>query len=303
MPGTRPVSTTPEPWGQGSSIRPTTGRQNTGRIGESFDDWTGPEKRLPRRGSADSPLSFLLPVYRSSHGEADRRAAGQRTATRLEKTAREAEEREKRRREASERWVREGTRLSWDELQAGVACRGCGEPIIDNLGGFPARVKETPEQRKAREDKEGAYQRRHPDCHEAQWTMQGSRTIHCCGCCPPPPLGPVLTAKVAEIFRRPRPPEHEYVWWRVDFRCGHHVEVRRHKSIQYLTESAVDCADCGEVRGVLHRARKSAGSEGSEASLAGNSGELAVVEKEIRSLRSKLRAAEKRRRTLLGRGE
>lgn len=45
-------------------------------------------------------------------------------------------------------WDANGTQLTRDEIEAGVACRGCGQPIIDGLGDWPSIVKLTEQEKR-----------------------------------------------------------------------------------------------------------------------------------------------------------
>lgn len=68
-----------------------------------------------------------------------------------------------------------------------------------------ARIHETDEQRAAREAEEAEFRRLHPNCDgdgklRFRWTIAGNGITHCGVCCPPPPLSPAQTARVAEVF-------------------------------------------------------------------------------------------------------
>ncbi|MDK3258176.1 hypothetical protein [Blastococcus capsensis] len=52
--------------------------------------------------------------------------------------------RERKRRE----WDADGTQLTRDEIEAGVGCRGCGQPSIDALGDWPLLMKLTDDEKR-----------------------------------------------------------------------------------------------------------------------------------------------------------
>lgn len=110
----------------------------------------------------------------------------QRAATRRRKEALIAEDVYERDEAKRLEWQTNGTRLTRKELEAGVACRGCGLPIVDRLGSWPAHSQLTPEERVEYDAAAADYRARHGDCHAHRWTMSGSRTQHCGFCCPPP---------------------------------------------------------------------------------------------------------------------
>ncbi|MFF3566897.1 hypothetical protein ACFYXQ_03850 [Nocardia jiangxiensis] len=180
----------------------------------------------------------------------------ERAAKRRFREALEAEDRAIRERERDARWEREDTRLTWEEVQQGISCRGCGKTIMDGLGEFPPRMHETPEQTAAREADEAAYRERHSGCKAHRWSVQGSRTIHCGWCCPPPPFNPAKAAELAQLIRNlSRHPalEHEYVTWRLSLTCGHVADKRARQSNHTYSSSTLDCAECGAVRGIVDK--------------------------------------------------
>lgn len=70
--------------------------------------------------------------------------------------AEQAERDARRMRDQRRRWEAEGTRLTRAEFEAGVQCRGCGEPWLDGLGDWPPLLKMTPEQRADHDREEDA---------------------------------------------------------------------------------------------------------------------------------------------------
>jgi hypothetical protein len=62
--------------------------------------------------------------------EEDRQRA---VLARARKVALAAEEEDLRLEQRRQHWVRDGIYLSWAELEAGEPCRGCGQPILDDL--------------------------------------------------------------------------------------------------------------------------------------------------------------------------
>ena len=72
--------------------------------------------------------------------KAQRAAARRRTAL----AEGDALRRERKRREGDAN----GTQLTRDEIEAGVACRGCGQPSIDALGDWPPLMKLTEDEKR-----------------------------------------------------------------------------------------------------------------------------------------------------------
>lgn len=154
----------------------------------------------------------------------EQKAQRARTRKRNQALAAEAEHR---RTEARHReWKEMGLRLTRAELEAGVPCRGCGLPIIDDLEPFPALMHLTDAQRLEYDAAEKEYLERHGDCHAHRWSMGGSRTTHCGYCCPPPPLSERQIADISRIMsgwskpdpgeqHSPPPPSKESPlgWW------------------------------------------------------------------------------------------
>lgn len=69
----------------------------------------------------------------------------QRTLLRARRAAEAAEEEDRRTEERRQQWQREGTYMSWAEIEAGEPCRGCGQPLLDGMGGWPPLLKLTPD--------------------------------------------------------------------------------------------------------------------------------------------------------------
>lgn len=47
---------------------------------------------------------------------------------------------------------------------------------------------------------EQLFKERHADCQAHRWTVEGSLTTHCGKCCPPPPMSPEQTARIATLL-------------------------------------------------------------------------------------------------------
>jgi hypothetical protein len=135
-------------------------------------------------------------VANLSNDEKERRALARRTKSALAAEA-DAHRQEVKRR----RWAEEGSRLTRAELEAGVCCRGCGLPVIDELGDWPPLMLLTDEEQNERENANQAFASRHPDCKSIRWSMSGSRAAHCGDCCPPPPLGDQQIEALARLLR------------------------------------------------------------------------------------------------------
>jgi hypothetical protein len=164
-----------------------------------------------------------------------------------------AAEAEYERNEAKRReWEVNGTRLSREELEAGVPCRGCGLPIIDGSGDRPPLLKLTEAERAEFDAADADYRARHGSCHSHRWSMSGSRTQHCGYCFPPPPLSREQIDQITRILssatqRGPR----ELAIWRLTLICDHTVERSQHRSNQSWTTRVVECPTCGAHRAVV----------------------------------------------------
>jgi hypothetical protein len=125
----------------------------------------------------------------------------QRMAARRRAEA-EAEEAGELRREAKRReWVEKSMYLTYDEMMAGMPCRGCGEILWDGKGKpFVPINNRTEEDQREIDEAEAKFQELHPDCHEGSWSMQASSTLHCHLCCPSSPMSPTQREKIRNLF-------------------------------------------------------------------------------------------------------
>lgn len=178
-----------------------------------------------------------------------------RAAARTRRTALEAEERDHRNQARYEQWDREGTRLTWKEYEAGVACRGCGLPMRDGRGTWRGKgtMYLTPEERAEYDGEEVRYRERHADCHSPRWGYSDSATQHCGYCCPPPPLSPSQIEKLAKLFESfgetdPRQLDE----WELTLTCDHSTRRTQHRSNgQWNNCGVVPCPECGTTRGII----------------------------------------------------
>ncbi|WP_285039149.1 hypothetical protein [Plantibacter sp. lyk4-40-MEA-4] len=110
--------------------------------------------------------------------------------------------------------------LTFEEMMAGVPCRACGPQIIDGRGTWPGLFERSQEDVYAHEAATAAFITAHSDCHEGSCTVQGSRTMHCVLCCPPPPMSPQVSRDLAAAFRTVREPvSDELDWWELLLTC------------------------------------------------------------------------------------
>lgn len=123
----------------------------------------------------------------------------------MRRTTLAAEEDAPRRELKRREWDANGTQLTRDEIEAGVACRGCGQPSIDALGDWPPLMKLTEDEKREYDAAQADFAARHKDCHSHSWSVSGSRTLHCGYCCPPPPLSERQLERLGTLLRATRP--------------------------------------------------------------------------------------------------
>ena len=70
-----------------------------------------------------------------------------RALLRARRAAEAAEAEDRRLEERRQQWQRDSAYLSRAELEAGVPCRGCGQPLLDGPGDWRPLNQLTPEQR------------------------------------------------------------------------------------------------------------------------------------------------------------
>lgn len=174
-----------------------------------------------------------------------------RAAYRRRKAARAAEADALRREAKGREWADNGTRLTRAEPLAGVPCRGCGLAIIDGLGGTPALMKMTEDERIEYEASEAEFTVRHPDCRAARWSMSDSRKKHCCFCCPPPPLSEEQIESISTILEYSRVDSADLDTWRLALTCEHVVDKSQHNTNRYWSCPTVFCAECSQIRGII----------------------------------------------------
>jgi hypothetical protein len=175
----------------------------------------------------------------------------ERELRRARRDAEAAETQARRWRDAARRWKDEGLRMTRAEFEAGEPCRGCGLPILDELGNFPPLLQMTDEERAAYDAEEARYKECHGDCHGGRWSASGSRTLHCTMCCPFPPMSRQQAEDVARLLGGPPPSPASLMVWELTLTCGHVTRRRAHIE-NYRYGSTTDCEECGgEVRGVV----------------------------------------------------
>ena len=182
----------------------------------------------------------------------------QRAAKRALRAALDAEADDRRRRERDALWKREGMYLSWDEYVAGEPCRGCGQPMSDDLGSWPPLMKMSESEKREYEEADRTFRERHADCRDGRWSIEGSRVSHCFFCCPQPPLSPKQIESLARIFASAPSREErkkDLDTWDLILRCEHVVPYIQHRDNAYVSARVVDCPDCGERRGVVSSER------------------------------------------------
>lgn len=162
-------------------------------------------------------------------------------------------------------WVVNGTRLTRKELEAGEPCRGCGLPIIDGRGSWPALLKLSSRERAEYDAAEADYKARHGDCRASRWSISGSRSTHCSYCCPPPPLSKRQVEQLASLLSQPVDPR-ELATWRLVLTCDHIVERWQHRTHdRWSSLPVVECPTCGRHRGIVTADRRPAERTGASA--------------------------------------
>lgn len=182
----------------------------------------------------------------SEEQKAERAAKRRRTAA-LQAEAQAFRHEEKRR-----QWHEQRMYLTREEAAAGTLCRGCGLPVIDNLGSWPPLMHLTDEERIEHDAAEAAYRAAHPDCESHRWSMSGSRQTHCGLCCPPIPFSPETLDQVRRILDRiPANRDRELDTWALLLTCDHRLERTQHHTNSYWSASTVHCPDCDVTRGIV----------------------------------------------------
>ena len=153
--------------------------------------------------------------------------------------------------EQRQQWQQEGAYLSLVELEAGEPCRGCGQSLLDGLGGWAPLNQLTPEQRGEYDRAEKLFRERHGDCRSHRWSLRGHRATHCGYCCPPPPMSDRQAERIAQISSSARVRKEDLDGWDLTLTCGHVVRRTQHRDHDRYTGRVTDCPACGMRRGVV----------------------------------------------------
>lgn len=174
------------------------------------------------------------------------RAQKRRLTDALKEEARVHREEAKRR-----EWREKGMYLTREQAAAGEPCRGCGLPVIDNLGDWPGTMYLTDEQRVIYDADQQRYRDMHPDCNSHRWSMAGSRATHCGFCCPPIPMSPEQYESIQRILSGSVRREEELDIWERTLTCGHTVQQSVHHTNREPSFSTQWCPECELTRGVV----------------------------------------------------
>lgn len=155
--------------------------------------------------------------------------------------------------EAKQReWREKAMYMTRDQAAAGEPCRGCGLPVIDNLGDWPGTMHLTDEQRVIYDDDQARYREMHLNCDAHRWSMSGSRATHCGYCCPPVPLSPAQYENIQRILASSSERREEALdIWQRTLTCGHTVAQSVHHTNQSPSFSTAWCGECDITRGVV----------------------------------------------------
>jgi hypothetical protein len=162
-----------------------------------------------------------------------------------------AEEDELRLEQRRQQWIDQGAYLTRAELEAGEPCRGCGGPILDGLGNWPAMMHMTADERRDYDLAETLYRERHGACHSHRWSMSGHRASHCGYCCPPPPLSEGQIEDLRQIFSAFKTDNKDLDDWDLTLTCDHVVRYTQHRDHDRCSARVAYCPACGLRRGIV----------------------------------------------------
>lgn len=149
-------------------------------------------------------------------------------------------------------WRDQGMYLTREHATAGEVCRGCGLPVIDNLGDWPPTMYLSAEDRNVYDAEQARYREMHPSCDAHRWTMQGSRTAHCGYCCPPLPMSPEQSERIGRMLASfPERRVEELDVWERTLTCGDTAQQSVHHTNRSPSFPTQWCASCEMTRGVL----------------------------------------------------
>lgn len=148
-------------------------------------------------------------------------------------------------------WREKDMYLTREQAAAGEPCRGCGLPVIDNRGSWPATMNLTADERIEYDAARARYKEMHATCDGFRWSMEGSRTTHCGYCCPPVPLAQSQIEDLVHILKSSKPRDEDLDTWVRELTCGHQVEQRVHHTNQHPSFATEPCPECGITRGVV----------------------------------------------------
>lgn len=175
----------------------------------------------------------------------------QRALVRARREALAAEEDDRRLEQRQQQWMEQGAYLTVAEIEAGEPCRGCGEPLLDGLGNWPALLHMTPAQRRDYDDADASFRERHSGCRAHRWSMSGNRTAHCGYCCPPPPLSTLQIERIRQILSSVKTEKKDLIDWDLTLTCEHSVRHSQHRDHDRYSFQVVGCPTCGARRGVV----------------------------------------------------
>jgi hypothetical protein len=142
--------------------------------------------------------------------------------------------------------------LAREQAAGGEACRGCGLPVIDNLGSWSGTMYLTDEQRVIYDADQKRYREMNPNCNVHRRSIAGSRATHCGYCCPPILMSREQAERIQRIFATvPERREEELDIWARALTCGHKVEQSVHHSSRKPNFLTQWCPECEITRGVV----------------------------------------------------
>lgn len=143
--------------------------------------------------------------------------------------------------------------LTREQAAVGEPCRGCGLPVIDNLGEWGGAMYLTPEQRIEYDADQVMYREMYSTCDAHRWSTQGSRATHCGYFCPSLPMSREQSEHVGRLLATfTERNEEELDIWEHILTCGHKGDQSVHHTNHPPNFSTVRRPECEMTRGLIN---------------------------------------------------